>query len=184
MNAQRLLVISDIHGHVRELEAVLNWAQDHAKSGGIDAAVFLGDGAADLKRITDVNGFSCEWKLVRGNNDFDSSLPLGCILDCGGHRFFLCHGHQYALYSGYDTLAAAAANLDAEAVLFGHAHVPCYKKYNNILMINPGSIGFPRSNIGATFAVVLCEPGKSPEAEFWGIGGQYSIKRLSGTVNG
>jgi len=179
MNTQRLLVISDTHGHSRALEVVFNWAQDCSKSGGINATVFLGDGASDLSPVANATGFFSEWKVVRGNEDFDLSLPLSDVFDCCGHRFYICHGHRCALFNGYYALVAAAQNNKAEVALFGHTHVPCYKNENNILLINPGSVGRPRSRIGATFAVIECEPGKPLEVEFWEIGSQGKINRLT-----
>ena len=176
MERQRLLVLSDTHGHARALEAIFNWAKDSSQSGGISAAVFLGDGVHDLSHAADATGFSCDWKLIRGNNDFEFSLQSSDIYEFGGHRFYLCHGHRNSLYNGYHTLIAAAANMKAEAALFGHTHVPCYENESNILLINPGSVGRPRSRVGATFAVIECEPGKPLEVEFWGIGAQGKIK--------
>jgi len=181
MDGQRLLVLADTHGHVRALEAVLNWARDRPRSSVIKNAVFLGDGAADLPRAANTTGFCCEWKLVRGNNDFDSKIQDAAVFDFGGHRFFLCHGHHYALYSGYSGLIAAARKTEAAAVLFGHTHAPYYKSANDIFLINPGSVGRPRSRTGATFAVIGCEPGKPLNVEFWGIGSKGEIREL--TVN-
>jgi len=178
MDTKRLLVLSDTHGHSRALEAVFNWAQDRQKSGGITATAFLGDGVSDLSQAAKAAGFFCEWKLVRGNNDFDFSLPLSDTFDFCGHRFFLSHGHRGSLYSGYDTLVAAAQNNKAEAVLFGHTHTPCYKNVKNILFINPGSVGRPRSNTGPSFAVIECETGKPFDVGFWGIDSQGNIKKL------
>ena len=178
MESQRLLVLSDTHGHINVLAAILNWALDQPQSGGITAAVFLGDGVSDLPRAASAAGFPCEWKLVRGNGDYDFSLPLCDVFDFQGHRFFLCHGHRYALADGFYTLVEAANNMKAEAALFGHTHVPLYNDDHNILLLNPGSVGRPRSRIGATFAVIECEPGKSLEVEFWGIGTQGKIKKI------
>jgi len=177
--AQRLLVISDTHGHVHALEAVFNWAQDRSKSGGIRATAFLGDGASDLSHAANSTGFFCEWRLVRGNNDFDFSLPASNVFDFCGHRFYLCHGHRSSLYSGYNTLVAAAQNLKAEAALFGHTHIPYCKSTRNVLLVNPGSVGRPRSQNGATFAVIGCEEGEPLVVEFWAIDSQGKIERLT-----
>ena len=179
MDSRRLLVLSDTHGHAHSLEAVLKWAQDYSQSGGINAAVFLGDGFQDLSRASNTTGFSCDWKAVRGNGDLESFLPLSDVFDFCGHRFFLCHGHHCALHNGYSALVAAAKNLEAKAVLFGHTHVPCFENNSDILFINPGSVGRPRSRIGATFAVIGCEAGKPFEVEFWGIGEKGKIKSLA-----
>jgi len=179
MSTQRLLVISDTHGHTRALEAVFNWAQDRAQSGGISTTAFLGDGLSDLSQIAKAAGFYCEWKLVKGNNDFEFSLPLSDVFDFNGHRFFFCHGHRNALYNGYNALIAAAKNMKAEAALFGHTHIPCCESENDILLINPGSVGRPRSRTGATFAVIECEPGVPLKVEFWGIGAQGKVELLT-----
>ena len=175
MEAQRLLVISDTHGHVHALTTVFKWAKDGRQ---IKAAVFLGDGIPDLASAETASGFSCEWKMVRGNNDHEYSIPLSDIFDFGGHRFFLSHGHRGALYSGYHTLAAAAGNLEAEAALFGHTHVPCLESSGGILLINPGSVGRPRSEAGSTFAVIGCEAGEPLTVEFWRTDVKGKIERL------
>ena len=179
MDGKRLLVLSDTHGHVSALEAVLCWAGDRELSGGISAAVFLGDGAADLPRAANKTGFCSEWKIVRGNNDFDSQIQDTAVFDFGGHRFFLCHGHRYAIYNGYHSLIAAARKNEADAALFGHTHTPYYKNENNILLINPGSAGRPRSRIGSTFAVIECEQGKPLDVKFWEIGPYKEIREIT-----
>jgi hypothetical protein len=179
MDGQRLLVLADTHGNVRALEAVLNWAVNRPVSSVINIALFLGDGTEDLSRAANTTGFCCEWKLVRGNNDFDSNLQDNAVFDSSGHRFFLCHGHRYALYNGYYSLMAAASKNEASVVLFGHTHVPYYKKANGLLLVNPGSVGRPRSRIGATFAVIECEQGKPLNVNFWGIGAKGEILEIN-----
>ena len=178
MDGGKLLVLSDTHGDVRALKAVLDWAKDMLQGGAISTAVFLGDGADDLYPAVDGAGFFCEWKLVRGNNDFEFSIPEASVLDFGGKRFFLCHGHRYALHNGYHTLIAAARSRGVDAALFGHTHVPYCKNMGGIELINPGSIGRPRSRFGASFAVIECAPGKPIKTEFWGIGPQGKIHGL------
>ena len=213
-------MLSDTHGNVPALTAVFNWAQDSLQSGGIDAAVFLGDGIADLGRASNAAGFCCEWKIIRGNNDFGASalVPETDIFDFGGYRFFLCHGHHHSIYSGYYALIRAACKTKANVVLFGHAHTPFYSwqgldtpplwgdyrgfrppisqgndndtpcprlvdckdncRENNILLVNPGSVGRPRCKAGASFAVIECALGKPLKTEFWGIGQYGKIHEL------
>ena len=178
MTAQRLLVLSDTHGHIRALEAVFNWAQDRSRSDGIKTTAFLGDGVSDLSPAANSTGFFCEWKLVRGNNDLDFTLPLNDVFDFCGHRFYLCHGHQSSLFSGYNILTAAAKNLKAQVAIFGHTHIPYCKAAGDILLLNPGSVGRPRSKTGATFAVIECEEGEPLKVEFWGISSRGEIEQL------
>jgi putative phosphoesterase len=178
MNGQTLLALSDTHGNLPALRAVFNWAKNHA----VTAAVFLGDGAADLPLAAEETGFDCPWKKVRGNGDPDPVIPETDTLDFGGHRFFLSHGHRYALYNGYQALAAAARHVEAEAVLFGHIHVPLLEEEDGILLINPGSVGRPRGRAGATFALIECPPYKRPQARFWGIGPGGKISEIGSPV--
>jgi putative phosphoesterase len=174
MESQRLLVLSDTHGDNPFLEAVLRWACNDT----FEAAIFLGDGIEDLRRAGALTGFSGEWKMVRGNNDYEASVPEAAVVEFGGHRFFLCHGHRYTLYSGNDRLIAAARKMEADVALFGHTHVPSLESAPGLLLVNPGSIGRPRSNIGSTFAVINCPPRKPLDVHFWHIDHTKTIREL------
>jgi putative phosphoesterase len=172
MVSQRLLVISDTHGNVPALDTVLRWAGGIA----VSAAVFLGDGINDISHAT--AGSSVEWRIIRGNNDYSFSVPEASVLDFGGKRFFLCHGHHYALYNGYHTLITAARGMNADAVLFGHTHVPYREDSGGVLLVNPGSIGRPRSIAGATFALIECTPEQPLAVQFWGINAKGDIREI------
>jgi putative phosphoesterase len=176
MDTQRLLVLSDTHGHISALETVLKWVKDNYT---IDTVVFLGDGIADMRRTAMTAYFSGEWVMVRGNNDYEFSLPEAACLNWNGHRFFVCHGHRYALYRNYDTLVAAAREMEADIVLFGHAHVPTCENAQGIVLVNPGSIGRPRSRIGASFAIIESVSGQPLDVRFWGISLQGKIKEIT-----
>jgi putative phosphoesterase len=172
MVSQRLLVIADTHGNVPVLNTVLQWASGAT----ISAAVFLGDGINDISHAT--AGSSVEWRIIRGNNDYAFSVPEASVFDFGGKRFFLCHGHHYALYNGYHTLITAARGMNADAVLFGHTHVPYHEDTDGILLLNPGSIGRPRSIIGATFALIECTPEQPFAVQFWGVDSKGGIQEI------
>ena len=165
MDSEKLLVISDTHGEIPALTTVLKWAKGY----GVGAAAFLGDGIHDMSEATAAAGFSPTVKMVRGNSDRAESVPLpeAAFMDFAGHRFFLCHGHRYSLHGNFNTLIAAARNNKADAALFGHTHVPFSKTINGLLLVNPGSVSRPRSNIGATFAIIECLPKMPLKATFW-----------------
>jgi putative phosphoesterase len=180
MDGKKLLVISDTHGSITSLTKVLEWAAGQLPpTGTICAAAFLGDGISDLNRAANSTGFYCEWKLVNGNNDYDYTMPEAGVFDFEDNRFFLCHGHRHNLYGGYHSLITAARNSQANVVLFGHSHVPYQKTVEGILLVNPGSVGRPRSRIGASFAVIECKSGEQPQVEFFGIGERTGIRKLN-----
>ncbi|MCL2244037.1 MAG: YfcE family phosphodiesterase [Treponema sp.] len=169
MDSKKLLLLSDTHGNITALKTVLRWANDHVPPNDtICSAAFLGDGISDLRPASDAAGFSCNWALTGGNNDYGYQSEAG-VFDFGENRFFMCHGHRHSLYGGYHTLIASARNNGANAALFGHSHVPLLKYADGIFLINPGSVGNPRSKIGASFAVIECAAGKPLQVEFWGI---------------
>jgi len=179
MNSKKLLVFSDSHGSVTALKAVFNWAKDYIPPNGtICMTACLGDGLSDLGKAADETGFYSEWKLVCGNNDFNIHAPEAAVFDFCEHRFYMCHGHRQALYYGFSKLLTISKHNEAEVALFGHSHVPYCKKENGILLVNPGSVGQPRSAIGATFAVIECTEDEPVKAEFFGIKAKGSIKKI------
>jgi len=179
MDSKKLLVFSDTHGSVLALKAVFDWAKNHSPPNDtICGAAFLGDGISDIEFAAKASGFSCDWKLVGGNNDFEYSTPGAAVFDFAENRFFMCHGHRHSLYGGYHTLVAAARKADANVALFGHSHIPFHKIEGGLLLVNPGSVGRPRSRIGPTFAVIECTEGEQPEVEFFGIGTRGDIRKV------
>jgi len=157
MGSKKMLVISDTHGSLSALKTVMNWAKDRMPPNDtICDAVFLGDGASDLRPAADATGFYSNWKIVRGNNDYEPVIQDNAVFDFCDYRFYICHGHRHSLYGEYHTLISAGRSNDANIVMFGHTHVPLFKKEGGLLLVNPGSVGRPRSKIGPTFAVIEC----------------------------
>ena len=170
MDSKKLLVVSDSHGNTKALKTIFNWAKEKTPPNDtICATVFLGDGLKDLQTASAETGFYCNWAQIRGNNDFDIQEADTAVFDFVNYRFFICHGHRYNIYGGYQALVSAARYNGANVVLFGHLHVPIKKTLNNTLLINPGSVSFPRSNKGTSFAVIECKEGQKLKVEFYGI---------------
>lgn len=65
--------------------------------------------------------------------------------------------------------------VNAEILVYGHTHIPCFKKFDNGIIINPGSVGQPRDgNKKASFAVFDVDS-KSVEIKRTG----YDIKAVT-----
>ena len=110
----RLGVISDTHGDRWAIEECIQLA------GHVDAWLHLGDNVRDTKTLeaTDVPVYG-----VRGNTDFGTK-PDGAIVELGGKRLFLCHGHTYGVEAGLDPAMTFIGAMDScHAALFGHTHV-------------------------------------------------------------
>lgn len=127
----RLAIVSDTHG---------NWplaAQAISKAGAVDYLCFLGDHASDgcqLAKVLQVPAF-----IVRGNCDASDEGPEEQLIELGGWRLLLCHGHRYGVKQGLQKLYARGTELQVDFVLFGHTHQAVYQE-GNVILINPGAV--------------------------------------------
>ena len=180
MSGSSILAISDSHGDITALTAILEWAHS-AGSDPFEAAVFLGDGFEDLGLASARAGFTLPWHAVRGNGDFFCAVPDNKALEISARKLFLSHGNRYRVREGYKTIAAAARNAGAEAALFGHTHVPYCAAVDGIFLLNPGSISRPRSDTGRTFAVLECPDSGPLAVRFFRLvnrGGKIIVEQL------
>ena len=132
----KVLIVSDTHGRHQNLDRALEAA------GPIDLFVHLGDVEGGEYYINAV--VPCEKHIVRGNNDFFSDLPREDVIDIEGNKVLVTHGHYYGVSMAFDQLADAAKQRGCNAAFFGHIHVPVLEKEDGILLVNPGSLAFPR----------------------------------------
>jgi uncharacterized protein len=114
---------------------------------------------------------------VAGNTDvLHQRLPTDLLLEFGGARIGLTHGHggwgqylwQKAVYlaAGYDVTRymrlARARFGPVDAVVFGHTHRPVNVVYQGVLIFNPGSVApdyFPPDG-GAAVGLLHIEAGR------------------------
>lgn len=131
----RVGVFSDSHGDHDALDRLLE------KMGRVDAACFLGDVARDAahlrERLARMPGEPVLY-AVRGNNDLASLLPDELLVELGGVRVYMEHGH---LCPSLLTLAYRAKDRGASIALFGHTHEPLCEYEQGVLLLNPGSAG-------------------------------------------
>ncbi len=144
-----ITVFSDLHGDSdKEMEAAFE------KS---DYVVFLGDG------LSKIRGFEYEYPdkfiFVRGNCDLWDETPTRRILDLGGVRILLTHGHEEHVKTGLVWLLREAKEENINVVLFGHTHRAEIQEIEGVLFVNPGSAS---SSYGgaATAAKITVDGGK------------------------
>ncbi len=157
----KILVVSDTHGSLKGFEAAIK------AEGQIDWILHMGDvdrQEDDIARLAGRSRFAC----VRGNNDYYTDLANELLLEIGGYKIWMTHGHRYNVYSGTDMLKNAGIMKGADIVMYGHTHCPLIDidKENKITVINPGSVSQPRQ-IGwqPSYIVMEAEEGKAPTYE-------------------
>ena len=132
----RVLIVSDTHGRHGGLDRALQ------EAGTIDMLIHLGDvegGETYIDAVAD-----CEKHIIRGNNDFFSELPREEEFYIGSHKVFITHGHAYYVSLDPEYIREEGKARGAEIVMFGHTHRPFFEDDNGIIVLNPGSLSFPR----------------------------------------
>jgi len=138
------IVFSDIHGDKASLMKLKDIAAQ------ADGVFFAGDGVSALRNFTDK-----ELYAVGGNCDLFG--PPETVVEIEGTRIFLTHGHKYGVKSSLLSLTLRARELECQAAIFGHTHIPFCAYENGIFLLNPGaSSGYGRK----TYARLTVENGK------------------------
>ena len=153
----RILLISDTHGSQRSLVELVEQEED------FDLCIHMGDAEGDEEEIAAIVG--CPMEIVRGNNDYNRWLDREKLLNLGKHTILMTHGHGYALYHGYDELVLAARKKGADTVFFGHTHRPMLEQVGPVLLVNPGSLTYPRQ-MGRCPTYIVAETDKNGELTY------------------
>ena len=159
----KLFVASDIHGSEFYCKKMLE-AFNVEKA---DKLILLGDvlyhgPRNDLPKdynpksvIEMLNNIKSKIICVRGNCDTDVDqmvLNFPILSDysfilTGENTLFLTHGHKYSK----DNLPPLNTG---DVFLYGHTHVPEFKKINDIYFVNPGSVSIPKENSKNGYLIV------------------------------
>ena len=129
----RILVLSDSHGAVDNMVRCAEFVEP-------DYILHLGDYVHDAEQLRralphipmDTVPGNCDW------GDFD---PPERLLELGGHRILMMHGHTRGVK--YDDMKARYAALEAgaEVLLYGHTHRPLVDYDGTLHVLNPGTCG-------------------------------------------
>lgn len=134
----KVLIVSDSHGRHLYLNRVID------KVSPIDGFIHLGDTEGyedEIELLVD-----CPKEIVSGNNDYFSKSPKEKVIELGGYRIFITHGHRYHVSYGVEEVKQRAREEGASIVMFGHTHIPFIDTTSDITVINPGSISLPRQD--------------------------------------
>lgn len=153
----KILVVSDTHGHEKNLEKVLE------KVGPIDQFIHLGDVEGHEDYIEALAG--CPVHMVAGNNDFFSSLPREEEFWIGKFHVLITHGHYYGVSVGTSRLEEEAVSRKIDIVMYGHTHRPEIYIGDKATILNPGSLSYPRQ-WGRKPSYLLMEIDREGEAHY------------------
>lgn len=132
----KIMIVSDSH---RDMENITK-AIEREKP--LDMIIHCGDAEGtegDISLIAE-----CPIYAVSGNNDFFTRLSKELEFEIAGRKAMLCHGHYYYVSMGPQRLIEEGLMRGVDFVFFGHTHRPMVEKVENMYVINPGSIAYPR----------------------------------------
>ena len=132
----KILIVSDTHRNEDNLIEVLE------KEKNLDLLIHCGDveGAEDEIELY----AGCKTVFVAGNNDFFSRLPREAELQVEGMNIWVTHGHNYYVNANPEYIRKEARIRNMDIVLYGHTHRPVIEKTEDLIVINPGSLTYPR----------------------------------------
>ncbi len=135
---EQIVVASDSHGNKKILDEIV---LRHPRA---ISYLHLGDSGLSQDEIY-------PFISVKGNNDYliDNEFR---IVNINFLNIYMVHGHK--MYLSKENMASKARQNNCNFFIFGHTHRPYFEIYQNVYLLNPGALAYPRGNMGATYAII------------------------------
>lgn len=146
---QQILIISDTHGLVSPLTDIF---EQHPN---ISTIIHCGD-----SELMNFDPILKNVHVVRGNCDYDRTLPNELLVKVGDHSIYVTHGHLYGVKTSLDKLHSKAKEMNADIAVYGHSHIAKANQVDDVLLVNPGSIAYPRGRKEKTYAIITLDDSK------------------------
>lgn len=156
----RILVVSDSHGRN---DYVVRAVEQAERTGCIDVLIHLGDVENDVEELRSL--IDGETYIVAGNNDGGLGLPGQLTIHLCGKQIFLTHGHRYMVNYDLNRIGLFGTMNHMDMVIFGHTHYPYLDRGEDITLLNPGSLTYPRQE-GRARTFMLMEMDEQGNVEY------------------
>lgn len=146
----KILVLSDSH-------ASLSFMRRCIEVTAPDAVIHLGDYYNDGQTMVEEYP-QIPFHQVPGNCDMHRGWipdPDIKLIELGGVRIFMTHGHRQGVKMSLHRLLADARAANAQAVLYGHTHVAHCELEEGLWILNPGAASW-----GGSAGLMTTERGK------------------------
>ena len=141
-------VFSDTHGDISRLYQIKQQLPP------IQLLLHLGDLAPDGEEMASALGVP--GYAVAGNCDgFTRDWPQERVITLGGIRVLMVHGQRY--FGSVAALGQDALQKGCAVALMGHSHRPLLAWQDRCLILNPGSLNFPRGGMDAGYALLTLQ---------------------------
>lgn len=126
-------------------KAVLRGNHDHSIGHDVDPRC-----SARYKTMAEVTRKYTASVLKKEQKEYLRQLPLSLELERQGTRFYLCHAKPSDPLYGYcpehsEEWVKELDGVKADVLLVGHTHTPFVRHIGNKAVVNPGSLGQPKT---------------------------------------
>ena len=140
----RILVLSDSHGRVDNMvQCVERTEPDHI--------LHLGDCVRDAE-LLERQFPAIPMTTVPGNCDYGNPDEPEKLIELGGKRILMMHGHTRGVKYDLQRAVYAAREYGADVLLFGHTHQPLVDYDGTLYVMNPGTVGGRGHNV--TYGII------------------------------
>ncbi len=153
----KILIVSDTHRQNANYLEVLR------KEKPLDMVIHCGDIEGSEELIA--AACECPSVMVAGNNDFFSPLPREEEIEIGRYKVLVTHGNYYYVSSNNELIKDEARARGFDIVMYGHIHRPVVEQEEDLIVVNPGSLSYPRQE-GRRPSYVIMELDENGEAHF------------------
>lgn len=169
--AERLLITGDLVGYyywpAKVLEMLSEWPCDIVRGNHEDMLCDVRRGLGELAPLSKKYGSGLAIALASLTDEQQTylcDLPRARCVELSGRRILLAHGAPWStdayIYPDaspdlFKSIALTARQSGATMVCLGHTHYQMLKQVDDVVVLNPGSIGQPRDGRkGACWALV------------------------------
>jgi putative phosphoesterase len=171
----RIAIFSDIHGNDVAFEAALTAIEREEPDQIVCLGDVVVSGPQPREALARLQALDCP--VVMGNTDdwvlsptpftirseqltatdktfIRTFQPTVTVELNNGRSLLCCHGSPRSYNEGIfadtskDKLAEILTDVNVTAVFSGHTHVPLLRRFENTLLVNPGSVGLPFIKVG------------------------------------
>jgi putative phosphoesterase len=151
-----LWVLGDLVNYGPQPREVVDFVRQRATvavRGNHDQCIGFGDDprcSARFREMAEATRRFSSDQLSFEQKTYLTSLPLQITVRRAQTRFFLCHATPSNPLYEYRTADSSAwvddcQQLPAEVIVVGHTHIPFVRSFNGQVLVNPGSIGQPKT---------------------------------------
>lgn len=154
---RKILIVSDTHRKNDNYFTLLE------RQKPLDMVIHCGDAEGSEYALS--QAADCPVQIVLGNNDFFSNLPRELEFEIGRYHVWVTHGHSYYVSVGCERIKQEARERGVDIVMFGHTHRPYLDEEENLIILNPGSLSYPRQD-GRRPSYIIMELDEEGKADF------------------